>query len=78
MLEMDWTVRYFRHCGQTWAERRNVSRTDGRACYAARTEAMWNRFADRARRCFDKALEGDFAVDVTQVVPLLDETVYVL
>lgn len=77
MLEMDWTVRYFQYYARKWRELRNTDRTEGHVCYAARTEAMWTNFAARAQRCFDKALENDFLVEATPLVPLLDETVYV-
>lgn len=55
--EMDWTVRFFKHKAGQWTDRRSKAVADGlpgHACYAARQEAMWNKFAVQAQEQFDK------------------------
>lgn len=78
MLEMEWTERYFQYQARKWERLRNTARTEGHVCYVARTEAMWDSFAERARSCFEKALEDEIILDTIPLVPSLDETVYLV
>lgn len=58
-LEMDWTVRYFRHYAEKWAGRKILAISPGHNCYAAKTEAMWAMFALRAYDAFSKSLQAE-------------------
>lgn len=76
MLEMEWTVRYYRYQSARWAALGERNPAPGHVCYAARTEAMWLSFADRAEICFEKAL-NDIQVPVTSTLPSsVDDLIY--
>jgi hypothetical protein len=55
--EMEWTVLFFKNRARRWGKLKDG--TDGglrpgHRCYAARQEAMWERFAEQAAELFHK------------------------
>jgi hypothetical protein len=50
---MKWTTSYFAHRAAEWQRRKGVSSL-GHRVYAAKQEAMWKEFGQRARSSFSK------------------------
>ena len=77
MLEMDWTVRYFKHYANKWHALEKDGKSEGHKCYAARTEAMWDKFAEVSKICFDEAMQEELVVKDTNLpIPSLDDGIY--
>jgi hypothetical protein len=52
--EMKWTTAYFKHQAAKWQNRKEDVTSLGHKMYAAKQEAMWKDFANRARSLFSK------------------------